>query len=123
MKGLFSLLTMTVLVVTLAGAAHASVVLWTPAMYADAASQYVRCTLTNVSAYSISISIEVLDGIGTSHGLAQQTVHSHATAFLTFGGDSINVCKFTVPSAAYVRAGVCLANNTGVGCISETDAR
>jgi hypothetical protein len=123
MKALVVFLTVVVLVVTLAGAAHASIVLWTTAMYADAASQYVRCTVTNVSAHAIAVSIDLLDGVGGSLATGEQTVPAHGTAFLALGGHSINVCKFTVPSAASVRAGVCLAVNSGVGCISEVDAR
>ncbi len=124
MKKLSAVLTATILVVALAGSAHASVILWTPPLVIDFNNQYVRCSVTNTTAINIVVSVQSFDGNGTSQERESNVTVTPRTTFSNvFSLAEVSVCKFTVPSAADVRANACLSNFGSTECLTEVDAR
>jgi hypothetical protein len=111
-----------VLVLGLTGSAHAGVFLWTAPLYIDS-GQYVRCSVTNVSNYAISVGADAFDGAGTRTLLyGNYNLNPHVTVSY-WSSSSPTICRFTVPSAAYVRANACLSNFNTLSCLTETEAR
>jgi hypothetical protein len=123
MKALFTFLTVIVLVVALAGAAHATTFMWTAPLSIDS-GQYVKCSVANVSIHPIVVSVEAFDDAGTSQGAVNGiTLNPHQTVGVNLSTALTTICKFTVPSAAYVRANACFSNFGSNSCLTEADAR
>lgn len=112
-----------VLVLALTGSAHAAAFLWTPPLHIDS-GQYVRCSVTNVSNYEIRVGAEAFDQAGSGTVLyGNYTLTPHRTvSFWSSAGPSV-ACRFTVPSAAYVRANACVGNFNSWTCLTQVDAR
>lgn len=111
-----------VLFLALTGSAHAGVFLWTAPLYIDN-GQYVRCSVTNVSNYAISVGADAFDGAGTRTLLyGNYNLNPHVTVSY-WSSTSPTICRFTVPSAAYVRANACLSNVSTLSCLTEVEAR
>ena len=120
---LCAVLTAIVLVIALAGTAHATVFLWTAPLLIDTATQYVRCSVTNVSTRPITVSVELFDGAGVSQGGFSVTLAPRASSTDFFSLSEVSVCKVAVPSAAYARASACISNFNSLNCLVEVDAR
>ena len=112
-----------VLVLALTGSAHATAFLWTPPLHIDS-GQYVRCSVTNVSNYEIRVGAEAFDEAGSGTVLyGNYTLAPHRTvSFWSSTGPSV-VCRFTVPSAAYVRANACVGNFNSLTCLTQVEAQ
>jgi hypothetical protein len=112
-----------VLVLALTGSAHATVFLWTAPLYIDN-GQYVRCSVTNVSNYEIRVGAEAFDDAGTGTILyGNYTLTPHRTVSFWSSTSPSVVCRFTVPSAAYVRANACVGNFNSLTCLSQVEAQ
>lgn len=111
------------LVLGLTGSAHAGAFLWTAPLHIDN-GQYVRCSVTNVSNYEIRVGAEAFDQAGSGtvlYGNYNLTPH-RTVSFWSAAGPSV-ACRFTVPSAAYVRANACVGIFNSFSCLAQVEAR
>ena len=111
------------LVLTLTGSAHATAFLWTAPLHFDS-GQYVRCSVTNVSNFEIRVGADAFNEAGAGTVLyGNYTLAPHRTvSFWSAAGPSV-ACRFTVPSAAYVRANACVGNFNSSACLTQVEAR
>jgi hypothetical protein len=112
-----------VLVLAVTGSADATAFLWTPPLHIDS-GQYVRCSVTNVSNYEIRVGAEAFDAAGSGTVLyGNYTLAPRRTVSFWSSTSPSVACRFTVPSASYVRANACVGTFNSFTCLAQVDAR